>query len=66
MPHFPHTRLRRNRQTDWNRRLVQENDLSTNDFIWPLFVHEGEDISIPPINSLEYFQSLQTSKAVKS
>ena len=46
MPHFPHTRLRRNRQTDWNRRLVQENTLSVNDFlIWGsylFFVHEGE------------------------
>ena len=50
MPHFPHTRLRRNRQTDWNRRLVKENTLSVNDFIWPLFVHEGEaDIPIPSL-----------------
>lgn len=50
MPTFPHTRLRRNRQTDWNRRLVQEHTISTNDFIWPLFVHDGEDDI--PISSL--------------
>ena len=50
MPQFPNTRLRRNRQTDWNRRLVQEHDLSTSDLIWPLFVHDDEnDI---PISSL--------------
>jgi porphobilinogen synthase len=41
-PSFPATRLRRNRQTDWSRRLVRENVLTPNDLIWPLFVLEGE------------------------
>ena len=41
MPQFPSTRLRRNRQTDWSRRLVEENTLSINDLIWPIFVQEG-------------------------
>ena len=50
MAHFPNTRLRRNRQNDWTRRLVQEHNLSVNDFIWPLFVHDGEDdIPIPSL-----------------
>lgn len=39
---FPATRLRRNRQTDWSRRLVRENHLTVDDLIWPLFIHEGE------------------------
>ena len=40
---FPQTRLRRNRQSDWVRRLVQENELSVNDLIWPVFVIEGKN-----------------------
>ncbi|MFT7644005.1 MAG: porphobilinogen synthase [Pirellulaceae bacterium] len=39
---YPNTRLRRVRQFDWSRRLVQENKLSVDDLIWPVFVHEGE------------------------
>ena len=38
---FPLTRLRRNRQTPWSRRLVAEHKLSVDDLIWPLFVIEG-------------------------
>jgi porphobilinogen synthase len=37
------TRLRRNRKTDWARRLVRENVLTTNDLIWPLFVVDGDN-----------------------
>jgi len=33
--------MRRNRQSDWSRRLVRESALSTNDLIWPVFVQEG-------------------------
>ena len=39
---FPTTRMRRNRQTDWSRRLVSENAITINDLIWPIFVQEGE------------------------
>ncbi len=39
---FPRTRLRRNRADGWSRRLVAESALSAADFIWPMFVHEGE------------------------
>ena len=35
-------RPRRNRRTDWSRRLTRENVLTTDDLIWPLFVIEGE------------------------
>ena len=44
---FPFTRLRRNRSTDWSRRLVRENQLSVNDLIWPVFVVEGTGQEIP-------------------
>jgi len=48
---FPNVRLRRNRKTDWSRRLVSESSLSTNDLIWPIFIREGKNIK-EPINSM--------------
>ena len=44
---FPGLRLRRNRKNDWSRRLVQENNLTTNDFILPIFLIEGKNIKQP-------------------
>ena len=44
---YPSTRLRRNRKKDWSRRLVQENNLSTNDLIWPIFICEGKKTKEP-------------------
>ena len=44
---YPNVRLRRNRKTDWSRRLVQENDLSCNDLIWPIFLREGRNVKEP-------------------
>ena len=44
---FPKVRLRRNRKTEWSRRLVSENNLSTNDLIWPIFIREGQNIKEP-------------------
>ncbi len=41
---YPNIRLRRNRKTEWSRRLVQENSLSTNDLIWPIFICEGRNV----------------------
>ena len=40
-PQFPRTRMRRNRQFGWSRRLVGESRLSVDDLIWPTFVVEG-------------------------
>ena len=40
---FPKTRLRRVRNEDWMRRLVAENNLSTNDLILPIFIREGKN-----------------------
>ena len=44
---YPSIRLRRNRKTEWSRRLVSENNLSTNDLIWPIFIREGKNIQEP-------------------
>ena len=44
---YPGVRLRRNRKTYWSRRLVQENNLSPNDLIWPIFIKEGKNIKEP-------------------
>ena len=40
---YPSLRLRRNRKSDWSRRLVQENNLSANDFIQPIFLTDGKN-----------------------
>ena len=38
---YPSLRLRRNRKSSWTRKLVQENTLSPNDFILPIFLIDG-------------------------
>ena len=40
---FPALRLRRNRKTDWSRRLIEENNLTPNDFILPIFLIDGKN-----------------------
>jgi len=52
MGQFPSVRMRRNRQTDWSRRLVSENTITVNDLIWPIFVHEGDKKSVTPVESM--------------
>ena len=48
---FPSTRLRRNRFSNFSRRLVREHTLSAADFIYPVFVIEGSNIR-QPIDSM--------------
>ena len=48
---YPNLRLRRSRKFSWSRRLVQDNDLSYNDFILPIFLTEGKAKKVP-INSM--------------
>ena len=48
---FPSTRMRRVRREDWSRRLTAESQLTVNDLIWPVFVHEGENLR-EPISSM--------------
>mgnify|MGYP001216849359 CR=1 FL=1 len=40
---YPSLRLRRNRKYDWSRRLVEENNLTVNDLILPIFVTSGKN-----------------------
>ncbi len=40
---YPALRLRRNRKFDWTRRLLRENDLSSNDLILPIFLTDGKN-----------------------
>jgi len=40
---YPSLRLRRTRKESWSRRLIQENTLSPNDFILPIFLIEGSN-----------------------
>ena len=44
---YPQVRMRRNRKTDWSRRLVRESTLSTSDLIWPIFIREGKNVKEP-------------------
>ena len=40
---FPSLRLRRSRKNKWSRRLIEENNLSTSDFILPIFLVDGKN-----------------------
>ena len=40
---YPNLRLRRSRKQPWSRRLIQENTLSPNDFILPIFLIDGSN-----------------------
>ncbi|MDG1812790.1 MAG: porphobilinogen synthase [Porticoccaceae bacterium] len=54
---YPYTRMRRNRASDFSRRLTRETALSVNDVILPMFVIEGTGqseavASMPGVNRL--------------
>ena len=40
---YPSLRLRRTRKYNWSRRLIQENNLSSSDLIYPIFLMEGKN-----------------------
>ncbi len=40
---YPNLRLRRSRRESWSRRLIQENTLSSSDFILPVFLIDGSN-----------------------
>jgi porphobilinogen synthase len=48
---YPALRLRRTRASAWSRAMHAENRLTPSDFIWPLFVTEGQGVE-EPIGSL--------------
>ena len=46
---YPNLRMRRSRKNSWSRRLVQENSLSYNDLILPIFLTDGSNKKIPMV-----------------
>ena len=44
---YPSLRLRRSRKEDWSRRLIEENNLTPNDFILPVFLIDGKNKKEP-------------------
>ena len=40
---YPSLRLRRSRKNDWSRRLIEENNLTSSDFILPIFLIDGNN-----------------------
>jgi porphobilinogen synthase len=58
------TRLRRNRRSEWARRMVQENVLTTDDLIWPLFVMDGQN-KRQPVASMPGVERLSVDQAVR-
>src|ERR1700722_1878724 len=56
-------RPRRNRKTDWTRRLLRENVLTVDDLIWPLFV---ADDTRGAIGSMPGVERLSIETAVRA
>ena len=61
----PATRFRRLRQSPQIRALVQENTLSPADFIWPVFVRDGDGV-VEPIASMPGVNRLSVDKVVEA
>ena len=62
---FPATRLRRLRKSPAIRALVNQSVLTPADFIWPVFVRDGEGVS-EPIASLPGVNRLSVDKVVEA
>jgi porphobilinogen synthase len=58
------TRMRRNRRSEWARRMVRENVLTIDDLIWPLFVMDGQNARAP-IASMPGVERLSIDQAVR-
>jgi porphobilinogen synthase len=57
-------RPRRNRKSEWARRLVRENVLTADDLIWPLFVADGYN-KRTPVASMPGVERLSVDQAVR-
>ncbi len=60
-----HRRMRRNRKADWTRRLVQENRLTVDDLIWPIFIVPGSNI-VQPIDAMPGVNRMSIDTAVEA
>ncbi|MDC0073841.1 porphobilinogen synthase [Alphaproteobacteria bacterium] len=63
---FPQTRLRRTRKYKWLRDLVAENNITSKDLIWPIFIIEGKNKeesidSMPGVNRISIDKLVETA-----
>jgi porphobilinogen synthase len=62
-----HRRMRRNRKADWTRRMVQENRLTVDDLIWPIFLMPGDNrresiAAMPGVERLTVDQAVEAAR----
>src|SRR5260370_21003336 len=57
-------RPRRNRQSEWVRRMVREHVLTADDLIWPLFLVDGERKRVP-VASMPGVERISIDEAVR-
>ncbi len=57
-------RPRRNRKSEWARRLVRENVVTTDDLIWPLFIVDGTNQRVD-VASMPGVQRISVDQAVR-
>src|SRR5215470_4011206 len=57
-------RPRRNRQSEWVRRMVREHVLTADDLIWPLFLIDGERKRVP-VASMPGVERVSVDEAVR-
>ncbi|PSC03227.1 porphobilinogen synthase [Alsobacter soli] len=57
-------RPRRNRKSEWARRLVRENVLTADDLIWPMFIVEGQNTRVP-VASMPGVERLSVEEIVR-
>ena len=62
---FPELRMRRNRKSDWQRRLVRETHLSVDDLVWTIFVSD-QDVARDPVSSMPGAERLNIAELVKA
>jgi porphobilinogen synthase len=58
-------RLRRNRRSEWSRRMVRENVLTADDLIWPLFIVDGTNVRAP-VESMPDVDRLSVDQTVRA
>jgi porphobilinogen synthase len=58
-------RPRRNRRTEWVRRMVREHVLTTDDLIWPLFVVDGSNVRVS-VDSMPGVERLSVDQIVRA
>jgi porphobilinogen synthase len=57
-------RMRRNRRSEWARRMVREHTLTTADLIWPIFVMDGNNARTP-VPSMPGVERLSIDQVVR-